>query len=945
MSSSSRLHRTAILLSLSLAAIAGLPVAQSAPPQEPSKTAHPSGPSGPATGDAKLPHGMTRVTSVEGFDEYALANGMHVVMLEDDSKPTTTVNMTVKVGSRYEHYGETGMAHLLEHMMFKGTPHHGAIMTEFQHRGLDANGTTSEDRTNYFASMAESPQNLDWYMHWLADALVNSNVFRKDLDSEMTVVRNEMERGENDPSTVLYFKTLSAAYWWHAYGHVPIGARSDVENVDIAHLQAFYHKYYQPDNAVLIVTGKFDTDATLKLIADTFGKIPRPTRVIEPTYTLDPVQDGEHSVVVRRAGGSPVLYTIYHIPAGSDPRFPAAELATEILGGPELRLTKALVEKGLASDAGADAMSRQEPGTALFEAELNSDQSIDAARDALIATVEGVDKAPFTEEELSRAKNIWLRNFDQLLADPQRLGVSLSEYVAIGDWRLLFLRRDGIKAATLEDVNNFATSFFLRSNRTLGTYIPTENSKRAPPLGRVDVAAELKDYKGQASVAAGEAFDSSPQNLAKRTEFTTVGPVKLGLLPKKSRGAKVVAHVSLLFGDEKSLFGRDTDGSLAAAMLSRGSKRFSREQLANEFEKLGTTWSIEGSAEGTTLSIVTTRANLDAALELGIEVLKTPRFEATEFEQLRSAELQGLQSQADEPETKLSDAIGSYGNTYPRGDVRYSETTAESLEDMKAAKVEGARSFYNDFYGASNAVVSVVGDFDSADIKRLVQKDLVGWDSPKPYQRVPRPWVEIPAKQFKIETKDKQNALMIVKTTQALREEDREFQALRLGTSIFGGGAAGGSRLTDRIRQKDGLSYSIGAFAVGGQFNANATWEAEGIFAPQNEGRVQSDFYDELERARRDGFTQDELDHANASIRSELRLSRAQDSTLTGLIEALIERDKRFDYLDQVQALRDSLSLDEVNAAFRKYIEPNRLIFGVAGDFDAPPPPPAPTTK
>ncbi len=887
---------------------------------------------------------MTHVTSVEGFDEYALPNGLHVVMLEDDSKPTTTVNMTVKVGSRYEHYGETGMAHLLEHMMFKGTPHYGAIMTEFQHRGLEANGSTTVDRTNYFASMAESPQNLDWYMHWLADALVNSNVARKDLDSEMTVVRNEMERGENDPSTVLYFKTLAAAYWWHAYGHVPIGARSDVENVDISHLQAFYHKYYQPDNAVLIVTGKFDTAKTLQLIADTFGKIARPTRVLEPTYTLEPVQDGEHSVVVRRAGGSPVLYTVYHVPAGSDPRFPAGQLATEILGGPELRLTKALVEKGLAADTGAEAMSRQEPGTVLFEADLSADQSIDAARDALIATVEGVDKAPFTQDELTRAKNIWLRNFDQLLADPQRLGVGLSEYVAIGDWRLLFFRRDGIKAATLADVNNFATTFFLRSNRTVGTFIPTADSKRAPPLGRVDVEAELKDYKGQASVSAGETFDSSPANLAKRTEFTSVGPVRLGLLPKKTRGAKVVAQVSLKFGDEKSLFGRDTDGSMAAAMLSRGSTRYSREQLASEFEKLGTTWSIEGSAEGTSLTVVTTRANLDAALELGIEVLKTPHFEATEFEQLKAAELQGLQSQADEPETKLSEAIASYANPYPKGDVRYPDNTAESIDEIKTAKLDGAKSFYQDFYGASSAVVSVVGDFDSADIKRIVEKDLAGWSSPKPYTRVPRPWYDLPAKQFKIETKDKQNALMLVKTTQALREEDRQFQALRLATSIFGGGAAGGSRLTDRIRQKDGLSYSVGAFAVGGQYNANATWEAEGIFAPQNEAHVQSDFYDELDRARRDGFTQDELDHANASIRSELRLSRAQDSTLVGVIEGLIERDKRFDYLDQVQQMRDSLSLDEVNAAFRKYVSPDHLVFGVAGDFDAPPPasPPAP---
>ncbi len=887
-----------------------------------------------------LPRGMTHVTSVEGIDEYALANGLHVIMLEDDSKPTTTVNMTVKVGSRYEHYGQTGMAHLLEHMMFKGTPTHGAIMAEFHNRGLEANGSTSEDRTNYFASMAESSTNLEWYMRWLADALVNSNVARKDLDSEMTVVRNEMERGENDPSTVLYFKTLAAAYWWHAYGHVPIGARSDVENVDISQLQAFYHKYYQPDNAVLIVTGKFDTAKTLQLVADTFGKIARPTRVLEPTYTLDPVQDGEHGVTVRRAGGAPVLYTMYHIPAGSDPRFAAGQLAVEILGGPELRLNHDLVEKGLAADTGAEALSRQEPGTVLFEAELKADQSIDNARDALIATVEGVGKQPFTAEELARAKNIWLRNFDRLQADPEHLGIALSEYVALGDWRLMFFRRDGIKAATLDDVNRFATTFFLRSNRTVGTFIPTSDPKRAPPLGRVDVAAELKDYKGQPKVAAGEAFDSSPENLEKRTEFSNVGPIQLGLLSKKSRGAKVVARINLRFGDEKSLFNQDTAGSMAASMLSRGTTALTREQLAAAFEKLGTTWSVEGGAEGTTLVLETTRDNFISALKLGIDVLKTPRFDAAEFEQLKAAIVENLQSSRDEPETRLAETIAAHGNPYPKGDVRYPENTEESLVDVEAAKLEDAKGFYHQFYGASNAVVSVVGDFNGEEVKQVLKDDLAGWTSPKPYTRVPRPWFALAPANFKIETKDKQNALMMVKTTAPLREEDQDFQALRLATTIFGGGAAGGSRLTDRIRQKDGLSYSVGAFAVGGQFNANATVEAEAIFAPQNEAHVQSDFYDELARARKDGFTKEELDHANESIRLELRLSRAQDETLAGLIESLIERDKRFDYLTQVQAMRDALTLDQVNAAFRKFVVPDQLVFGAAGDFEAPPPAP-----
>ena len=468
-----------------------------------------------------------KIRSLEGIDEYALPNGLHVLMLPDASKPTTTVNLVVKVGSRMENYGETGMAHLLEHMMFRGTPTFRDPKTEFTRRGMHWNGTTSFDRTNYFASFSQNDADLDFYLHWLADALVNSFVARKDLDSEMTVVRNEMESGENSPSRILYQRLLAAAYDWHNYGKDVIGARADVENVSIPHLQAFYHRYYQPDNAALIVTGKFDEAKTLAIIAQTFGRIPRPQRVIEPTYTLDPAQDGERDVVLRRIGESPLLVAGYHIPAGAAADYPAIELAALIFGGPNLRLHKALVDTHLAAEIFGDTVDSAEPGLALFGAELTSGHSIDTAREALMAAIEGTPakpRAPFTQEELDRAKNIWLRSFDQTFSDPQRVGVALSEYVAIGDWRLAFLRRDRVREMKLDELNRFAERYLIQSNRTLATFVPTAAPVRPPAPERVDAAAVLKDFKGSAAVAQGEVFDASPENIDKRTVIGVGSP-------------------------------------------------------------------------------------------------------------------------------------------------------------------------------------------------------------------------------------------------------------------------------------------------------------------------------------------------------------------------------------------------------------------------------------
>ena len=249
-------------------------------------------------------HSLKPVTTVEGITEYRLANGLQILLAPDASKPTTTVNVTYRVGSKHENYGETGMAHLLEHLIFKGSPKYKEPWGEFSKRGFQANGSTWMDRTNYFAAFAANEANLKWYLDWQADAMVTSFIAKRHLDTEMTVVRNEMERGENDPGRITMQRLLSAMYEWHNYGKDTIGARADIENVDIGRLQAFYKTYYQPDNATLIVSGKFDANKVLDWVEQSFGKLKKPQRKLPKLYTMDPTQDGERQLSVRRVGGN-----------------------------------------------------------------------------------------------------------------------------------------------------------------------------------------------------------------------------------------------------------------------------------------------------------------------------------------------------------------------------------------------------------------------------------------------------------------------------------------------------------------------------------------------------------------------------------------------------------------------------------------------------------------
>ena len=406
------------------------------------------------------------VTTVEGITEYRLSNGLQLLLAPDGSKPSTTVNMTYHVGSKAENYGETGMAHLLEHLLFKGSPKHKNPWAEFSKRGLRANGSTWLDRTNYFASFAANEESLKWYLKWQADAMVNSFIARRDLDTEMTVVRNEMEMGENNPGNITSERLLATMYQWHNYGKSTIGARADVENVDIPRLQSFYRNYYQPDNATLIVTGKFDPIKVLAWVQEGFGRIPAPKRKLPIQHTVDPVQDGERAVTVRRSGGVASAMAGYHVPAGPHPDYAAIELLGLVLTEPPSgRLHKQLVETAkLAASVGAFSMALAEPGFMILSADLAPRASMDDLSREMLAVIEGLETRPVTADELRRAQTRWLNGWEQQFADPEQVGTALSETISQGDWRLFFFLRDRVKAIKLDDLQRVARQFLIPSN-------------------------------------------------------------------------------------------------------------------------------------------------------------------------------------------------------------------------------------------------------------------------------------------------------------------------------------------------------------------------------------------------------------------------------------------------------------------------------------------------
>ncbi len=882
---------------------------------------------------AALPSGVTQGASVEGITEYTLANGLRVLLFPDATKPTTTVNVTYLVGSRQENYGETGMAHLLEHLLFKGTPSISNIFQELGRRGMRMNGTTFFDRTYYFETFTASDENLDWALTMEADRMVNSLVAKGDLDTEMTVVRNEFENWQNSPQRVLWGRLQATAFDWHNYGNLSIGARSDIENVDIGRLQAFYRMYYQPDNAVLIVAGRFDPERTLAQIAKTFGPIPRPTRALPPLYTKEPVQDGERSVTVRRVGGTPYVAALYRTVPGAHPDAIALDALGEVMTvEPAGRLYRSLVETKKASAVESWNLVLADPGNIIFWAQVPPTDSLAAARDTLIATVEGVRAKPIAATEVDRVRAKALRQFDETINDPQKFGVAISESIATGDWRLFFLQRDQWRKLTPADVQRVAVDYLKPANRTVGQYIPDAKPDRAPSPPSADIAAMVKDYKGDASVAAGESFEPTPANLEARTQrFALPNGMKVAFLPKKTRGETVLLQMRLHQGDETSLKGASPRGSFAASMLALGTKKRDRQGFEDTLDRLRAKLAIGGGETETSARGQTVRAHLPDLLRLAAEALREPAFPATEFEKLKRERLAGLEEQRTDPQAIAERALERWNNPYTKGDVRYVPTFDEELAEIKAAKLDDVKRFYTRFVGGAYAELVIVGDFDPAATRALVTELFGTWKSPSPFARVPNPYRPPAPTVLTAQTADKANATVFGRLPLKINDKSDDLPALVIVDRILG--ASTESRIPDRVREREGLSYGIQTWLAPSSFEENSQLNLYAIFAPQNRERVRAAIDEELARALKDGFTEAEVTNAKRALLQARRIARAQDNALAGGLVQQAYLGRTWDYAAKIDAGIADATVERVNAVLRKYVDAPGFAWSYAGDF------------
>lgn len=876
----------------------------------------------------KMDREVVREGEVEGVQAYRLKNGLRVLLIPEPSASSITIEVAYSVGSRHEGYGEAGMAHLLEHLLFKGTARFPHPDEEIDRRGGEWNAETEVDQTRYYQTQLPSDDNLRVALSIEADRMTQVRIRPSDLAKEFQVVRNELELADSEPRDILLRRIHHAAFAVHSYGRDPIGTRSDIERVSVARLQAFYARYYRPDNAHLVIAGPIAVDKTLTLVRDLFGPIRPVGPPPERTYTEEPAQDGERQVTVRRVGKLPLIGMYFHSASVADPDQPALLALADILARPGSgRLYKALVDTGLAVSVAADSELRAEPGGLLLWAELLRGGDLQKVQQTMTTIVEDVVQKGITADELTRFQVRALAQHQRLARSPAELAHTLGIFATLGDFRLLFLLRDRTQKLDVATVQQAARRYFLRQNRTVAHFVPEE----LPPLKHarptVDVTTALSGFQAGGAIQPGEPFVQKPATIAQRV-ITRQLPsgMKLVFVPKRTRGQHVELSLSLSVGNPDDLKGREAALSLLGPLLLRGSKLHDYQQLLDELDLHKATLLLanEAGLPGLTsqqieLSASTVRSELPALLSLLHEVVTAPGLRPEQFERVRQQALAQSEDLTHNPMAQALTKLLRQAAPYPPTDPRYIPTTSEQLARLTAAKLDDVRFLASELLGGQNAQLVVIGDIDPEAVLAQVQTLFGRFVARRPYVRLPRPHQKVAASDLMVQLPDRDSSAVAMLLPFQLTDASPDYPALLLWQQIFG--AATTSRLNQRLREKDGLSYEVRSSLRIPTQDDGASLAALATCAPQNSKAALSAMNEELLQLVEKGPSEAELAQAKQAYDKQLEAMLADDDDLALLLAHLSRVSRDIGYIDELRNQVHRVELPQLLSAAKRYLE------------------------
>lgn len=903
--------------------------------------------------------GIRRIDEAHGIVEYRLSNGLKVLLKENHSAPVVSFMVVYRVGSRNEANGFTGSTHFLEHMMFKGTrrfsPEKGnGVMETFGRIGALLNATTWLDRTNYFECV--SSEYLELCVEIEADRMRNLKLKQDDRDSEMTVVRNEFERGENDPSSALDKELNAIAFREHPYHWPTIGWRADVEGVPMEKMKEFYDTYYWPNNATVIIVGDFQPLQALRLISKHFGKIASAPYAIPKVYTVEPPQEGERRFTLKRAGDLPQLVIGYHTPEASHADTYALSALRAILGDAgkrSSRLYRALMDTGLCTSCYSQNGEFRDPSLFEVGATLSPTATFEKVEEVVYDEIRKLAREPVTEEELRRAKAANRKGTTLANADPMSFINLLCQAEASVDWKWAIEYDDKFDAVTPEDIMRVASIYFEEDNRTVGRFIPTE--REAPPhYAQVLTAAALA---GNGNGAGGNGKKKiAAKSAAKKTTVSSSRAVRMELPRPKTKRASFVSQVRrevlsngltvLVMNNpgtgsvavQGAIFGGDALASpdqaslpgIVANMMTKGSRNHSKVQLAEVLEEMGTRLGFGTDKFKSNFGTLIVSEDFPRFMPVLADVLKNPLFLEDELTQTRREFTAGLTRALNNTAQRARQALLQH--LYPPGHTFYEVPYDTRIAELGNVTDEHLRQFHRGKYGPKSTILTIVGDIDVDEALDSVRENLGDWQGPERPDISVQP-VDMPQSRRRIEISipDKANVDIMIGHPTVLGRTNEDFYAAFIANSALGGDTIS-DRLGKELRVKHGLTYGVYSGFEDLSFG-NAAWKIQLSVNPNNVDQalqlVDKVLLDYHKKGISKAELEDKVGDAVGSFTVQLRSS-------SGIAQALT----RFEFMGLGIEAMDRLADDfyavtkpAADAALRKYLHPDRLLTVLAGTF------------
>ena len=889
-----------------------------------------------------LPNGIEHVQTLDGIEEYKLTdNGLRILLMPNEGLPVATVMVTYNVGARNEVAGTTGATHILEHMMFKGTDQFNSsdgadYSTIMEHIGARSNATTYFDRTNYYATLPS--KYVSHAIELEADRMRNLRIREEDLASEMTVVRNEYERGENNPVRTLIKEVYASAFIAHPYSHPTIGWRSDIENTSPQKLRSFYDLFYWPENAVLTVIGGFDVEATLAAIKHYYGAVPASPMPIPTVETIEPTQLGPRRVVIERSGQVGVVMTAFKAPAGANKDWAALTLIEQMLGADKTgRLYRALEDQGKASSTFTYAPQLRDPSLFILAAYLTLDSTHEDTEAIILDEINSLINGGVTEDELTRAKSVIRASTVYGRDGPYAIASQINEAIAMGDWMNYVNLPKAIEQVSTDEIKRVAAKYFVRNNRTTGWFVPKQSKATAQiassPTGPIyfrDPAVYGSLQNNSDTEDSGVVSSAATVDFSSQMQQATVGNIEVIAIDMPIDA--VVSFVgSFAAGNTLSPDDAPTLAGLTADMLDKGTQRNDRFAIAERLDSLGAEIHFEASAHSLDFSGKFLRQDAGAVMSLLAEQLREPAFKPEVLETLKRRQSANLLQAIDHPDYRADAQITRL--LYPQQHPNYSPPIDVLLEDLKHTTIQDIQTFHSDYYGSQSMRLVFAGDIDFEQLTAAVESAFEGWSGGVDYPSDHAAALDNQPQDKRIYITDKTSVAVRYAQNTGLQRTDDDYIPFMVGNYILGGSF--NSRLMQEVRKKQGLTYSIRS-GHSGDLLTPGNWSLHASFSPtlleQGLAATEAVFNEWYEQ----GTTTNEVQKAIDTLSGSYLVRLSTTGSVAGQVHSFLQRGHPPEYIDQYPQYLQAVAAEQVNTAIKAYLSPTQHARVIAGSLDQP---------